>query len=1422
MDNPKLTELFDSIADEIRNKRGTTAEIKAANFPEEIALIDTDPSAGTTASASDLLEGKTAYSNKTKLTGTMPNNGSVVSIIDTQGNSYTIPKGYHDGTGAVTANINTAKVKATGSGILANDPVFNNNGFDISITATTLPLTIESAGYISDSTPIDSVTNELTKTLDEISVSSAIETSGDTTIQPVIDTNAKDSNETFTDAYSGTIIRGTTPDNTDPYVKVKSSEINSTIKITPTSKVINDGYGTTTQFTSVDTAEDLTISTSASQDTYIPIKKGAIERDQNQINITSGWLDTSSSFSIDGAEIVSGVGIPSATDPEYNSTTDTFDQTLSGSVYAYSITKEGYISDTIGQVQDGTMDEVTKELNVITIDNDLNVDLTKKPSIEKIAKTDSETWLDASGGNATTDSPAADTPYVKVKTKPITEDITVTPKVTVEGYGNLTHYNVAKNSYNTVIGATASDDYYIPIQIGSVKLINNSILTTEPYIGYSNGEVTITARGEESIALDVTPGYIAEAEGGSVSFDISGSKSATELDSNLKEENIKSGVNVFGVDGTYICPTDTNNPATSGDILINRTAYQGNKQVIGSMPNNGDTSSIITKQGGTATIPKGYTSGGTVTANINNAVLVGNNSEATISDPTINSGGTKFTVSATGMVLPPTVSTAGYIDASTSVSSADITGSKELSIIAGTATASSVTLTPTIEVSTEDDSSYTWINAASSATATESPSSGNIYTKITIPSASKDVAVTKSITTAGYGTSANNNITVNSGKASLETKTYYAQVKRGSVSIPTTTKTVGLPSISYNSDNGKLESSIITNVSVTSTVNEGYVLQTDSNTYSIPIKSSTYQVDPSKVLPSAEVTIAGNKVTSTTGWITNPDLTISSGTLTSTTSPSTTTVTSTVKADTATSSTWTNVASGVGSATIPTSAGYYVKIDNTHNNNSVKLASNANVTKDGYLTSSNNTSSSGTVTIENASSWYVPVKGGSITLDDGSIDTSSGISIIYDSTNKKIKATVTGSKSFTAKGNTGYITSSTTDSATISVTGTNSVSPALSGAGLEAGNIKSGATVFGVSGTFTSDGTATASQILSGYKAYSKGSAVSGSMTDNGGVTKTLTYSSQSYTIPAGYHNGSGEITASYPSCTVSSNCSITSGTLTKGTPTQSSEGTITIPVTATGSESITLGINQAGWVNTAPTGGSASANFSGNISLTKADLLSIESDLVSGNILDGVTIFGVTGSIKTVDLQETTNTFTQQNNFSFASEVGNSSTTSDGTINITNGGLVAASGIKGSKVYNAVWNDLADLIPINDDCDLEYGKCYCFDGEKYYQSSKYLDDGIIGIHSDTAGFEMGHKDDTKELKCSVAGFVLAYVDKEYSVGTLLTCTENGYLTEIKKEDKINYPEKIVGSYWKNESEEYWGSEKKKVLVNGRKWVKVR
>lgn len=66
-----------------------------------------------TASASEILNTKTAYVNGVKVTGSMPNRGAVSGTISTKAEEYTVPQGYHDGSGKVSiASTEQAKIVA--------------------------------------------------------------------------------------------------------------------------------------------------------------------------------------------------------------------------------------------------------------------------------------------------------------------------------------------------------------------------------------------------------------------------------------------------------------------------------------------------------------------------------------------------------------------------------------------------------------------------------------------------------------------------------------------------------------------------------------------------------------------------------------------------------------------------------------------------------------------------------------------------------------------------------------------------------------------------------------------------------------------------------------------------------------------------------------------------------------------------------------------------------------------------------------------------------------------------------------------------------------------------------------------------------------------------------------------------------------
>lgn len=88
-----------------------------------------------TATQNEILATKTAYVNKTKITGNMTNNGSVVGTISTKTQQYTIPQGFHDGGGKVSIDA-TEQAKIIDSNIKSGVEILGVTGTYAGQTAT--------------------------------------------------------------------------------------------------------------------------------------------------------------------------------------------------------------------------------------------------------------------------------------------------------------------------------------------------------------------------------------------------------------------------------------------------------------------------------------------------------------------------------------------------------------------------------------------------------------------------------------------------------------------------------------------------------------------------------------------------------------------------------------------------------------------------------------------------------------------------------------------------------------------------------------------------------------------------------------------------------------------------------------------------------------------------------------------------------------------------------------------------------------------------------------------------------------------------------------------------------------------------------------------------------------------------------------
>ena len=153
----------------------------------------------------------------------------------------------------------------------------------------------------------------------------------------------------------------------------------------------------------------------------------------------------------------------------------------------------------------------------------------------------------------------------------------------------------------------------------------------------------------------------------------------------------------------------------------------------------------------------------------------------------------------------------------------------------------------------------------------------------------------------------------------------------------------------------------------------------------------------------------------------------------------------------------------------------------------------------------------------------------------------------------------------------------------------------------------------------------------------------------------------------------------------------------------------------------------------------------------------------------------------------------------------------------IVKGGLGVKKNIRATKVFNAVWNDIADFIEIGEDTEIVYGKAYFRNksGDIYITDRKRAS---LGIASDTYGFGVGEDSRKRQIPIAIGGWVLAYVKKAYKAETPLVAGKNGILVRARLKDRVLHPERIIAIFDRAEEDETWNG----VEVKGRHWVKVK
>lgn len=497
-----LASLFNDIADAIRSKDGTSAEIVADTFPDRISAIDTDPSSDATINSNgQLLSGVTAYGQGVKYTGTIPTKTS--SDLSASGDTVTVPAGYYASqvtksvaTGSATTPATTVSPSVSSVSFAYNS---TNGNFDVtgsgSTTKSVTPTV--SAGYVSAGTA-GTITGSASVAATAPKIAGSVSISGTKMYTPTITRTAKPSGDTWTDAASGAAT--TTKPTSGVYVQVNTAKNSG--NVTAGATISTAGYGTLSAH-GISGSGNVEVGANASSNTYVPITTGTIT---NNTTLPSG--STSSGTINRGSYIKIGAGY-NTSDKYYLAQGDAHSSYTPSSTYFKTSTSGAVSGAKINANQYATSDYYVKSGSATT------------PATSVTA------------GDANSSSVATSTGIVSITTKAATQN--VTPTVSA-GW-------VASGTAGTITVPSKTYTYQLPTTKAASTITPGTTNQTIAAGTYLTGIQTISG------------------------------------DADLVASNIKSGVNIFGVTGTF-----TNDAtATAADIVSGKTAYISSGKATGTL-----------------------------------------------------------------------------------------------------------------------------------------------------------------------------------------------------------------------------------------------------------------------------------------------------------------------------------------------------------------------------------------------------------------------------------------------------------------------------------------------------------------------------------------------------------------------------------------------------------------------------------------------------------------------------------------------------------------------------------------------------------------------------------------------------------------------------------------------------------------------
>lgn len=535
-----------------------------------------------TVSDTDVVVGKVNQS--TILNGSSPVASGSTIVPGPSDQTITISEGYNTARtltiGSASASspgaVTSGSVTFTEADITGISHTAGNDYFEITGTKDISAPTVNTAGYVSGSIgTLNANTDGATLDLKVPVGTIRYNIESNRLVQPEIEKQAI-SITGVTDAANGAAT--STAPNSGVYVAVQAPNI--TKNITVTADAESEGYITGGVIQHINSGT-FSVGTVDSQVFYVPIKTTSAQIDGRSVTYGSGWI-TAGTTSIPAGTITSGAGTATISNPSYNSSTQKFDLTASGTIAAPIIDTAGYVSSTEGTKNTNSITG-SKALNKIGIGVSASDNIIT-PVISRTAKPSADKWIDAASGAATTTKPTSGA-YVLVSSAANTTSVTCSPTVTSEGYGTSTQFDGTSATIN--VGANASAATYVPIKAGTITSGSATITSTSIAYNSSTGKYSITGSADVS-APTFTEGYIASNVGTKNS-----NSDGAQLNGTLNKIAIQANLSGTGTKTPSITKNNNTNIAEAGAATTTQPA-SGYYVAVSSAANTGTVAATAT------------------------------------------------------------------------------------------------------------------------------------------------------------------------------------------------------------------------------------------------------------------------------------------------------------------------------------------------------------------------------------------------------------------------------------------------------------------------------------------------------------------------------------------------------------------------------------------------------------------------------------------------------------------------------------------------------------------------------------------------------------------------------------------------------------------------------------------------------------